>query len=381
MACLDGELPADRAAVIRAHLAVCDRCQRVSDELTGVSRSLAQWRIEKTPDTLRAPSLFNGGRASARWSWPSFGVIWTRPVMVRAFAGAAAVLLVGVVLAQLPRRYSTARPGVSASPSVRAYNLPRKGVAGQAAADVPESLSLGHASQPPAQPTRSAIVTRTARLRLVATNFDTARPEVDRILRDLSGFVGEIVVTGGRGTPRSLTATLRVPSDRLDAALTALKGLGQVVQESQAGEDVTDQVVDLDARLTNNRNTETRLIDLLQKRTGALDDVLAAEREIARVREEIERLDAQRKHIQDRVTYATLSLEVLEERKADLDLGTQSLSTRFRNAIVEGFTAALDSLLEVTLFLVRVGPALMLWAVVLFWPARRFYRRLVVRRS
>jgi hypothetical protein len=379
MACLDGEVPADRAAVIRAHLAVCNRCQRVSDELTGVSRHLAQWRIEKAPDTLRAPSLDTKVQTPARNVWSSFRLLWTRPAFVRVFAGGCTVALVLIGVSQMnSRRSSVAKPTVRA-PAVGAATRPMSDRAqGQTApVEVPETLALAQAPQPQ----RKALVTRTARLRIVATSFDTARPEVDRILRDLSGFVGEIVVTGGRGTPRSLTATLRVPSDRLDAALAALKGLGQVVQESQAGEDVTDQVVDLDARLANNRNTEKRLLELLQKRTGALDDVLAAEREIARVRDEIERLDAQRKHIQDRVTYATLSLEVLEERKADLDLGAQSLSTRFRNAIVEGLTAAIDSLLEVTLFLVRVGPALMLWAVVLVWPVRRAYRLLVARSS
>ena len=76
---------------------------------------------------------------------------------------------------------------------------------------------------------------------------------------------------------------------------------------------MTEQVVDVEARLSNARNTEKRLVDLLQKRTGDLADVLAAEREIARVREEIERFDAQRKNLERRVTYATLNLEVTEE--------------------------------------------------------------------
>lgn len=95
---------------------------------------------------------------------------------------------------------------------------------------------------------------------------------------------------------------MRVPAGRLDEALTAIKAAGEVIEESQGADDVTEQVRDLDARLANSRNTEKRLNDLLLKRTGELADVLAAEREVSRVREEIERLEAQRKNFDRRLT-------------------------------------------------------------------------------
>ena len=221
------------------------------------------------------------------------------------------------------------------------------------------------------------MVTRTVTLRIVAKDFDSARPAVDRILRDVSGFVGQISASAARGSARSLTATLRVPADRLDAALAALKGLGQVVEESQGGDDVTEQAVDLDARLTNARNTEKRLTDVLQHRTGKVGDVLEVEREIARVRGEIERMDAERQNLARRVAYATVTLEILEERRADLDLGPLPVSRQFRNAIVDGFRGAFESALGLAVFGARVGPALLLWGLVLAWPVwlvRRRYR-------
>ncbi len=154
-----------------------------------------------------------------------------------------------------------------------------------------------------------------------------------------------------------------------------LKTVGVVLEESQSGDDVTEQVVDVESRLSNARNTEKRLVDLLQKRTGDLADVLAAEREIARVREEIERFDAQRKNLERRVTYATLNLEVTEEQHAALDLGPQPVSGRFRDAFVAGLTDALDSALGFGLFLVRVGPMLLLWSAILAWPVWAAVRR------
>ena len=145
-------------------------------------------------------------------------------------------------------------------------------------------------------------------------------------------------MSGSRGDARTLTATLHIPAAQLDAAMSTLKSIGRVVDEAQSGEDVTEQVVDVTARLANARNTEKRLTDLLQKRTGDLADVLAAEREIARVREEIERFDAQRQALGRRVTYATLNLEIVEEPRATLNLGPRPLPGRFREALVTGVT-------------------------------------------
>jgi hypothetical protein len=208
--------------------------------------------------------------------------------------------------------------------------------------------------------------------------LDATRRAVDRMVGEMGGWFGQVNVSGDSGRGRSLTATLLVPASRLDAALTTLKPLGNVLHESQSGEDVTDQVVDIQARLSNARHTETRLVDLLQKRTGELDHVLAAEREIARVREEIERLEAQRKNLDRRVTFATLKLEVIEEQQATLDLGPRPVPWRFRDAFVTGITEAADTFLGLALLAVRVGPTLLLWIAVLAWPilaAVRWSRR------
>jgi hypothetical protein len=364
MAYLDGELSPERARAVQTHVTSCAACQKVADDLRGVSRDLSEWRVEETPSTLGAPeasmSAISSGvpaRSLRRW-------LTSRPAIAIELGGLAALLVLGVAM----------RPGFyarSSAPSLIASDSPalevRMGgggggaqIAGQQGSVAPKGL----------------MIVRTATIRIVTNDFESVRPAVDRILSQMGGFVGQVDVTGSRSMPRSLRATLRVPAARLDPTLAELKKLGQVVAESQGGADVTEQVVDLEARLTNNRNTERRLTELLQKRTGDLADVLAAEREIARVREEIERLDAQRKNLEQRVSYATLTLELSEERKAELDLGATSVSSRFRNALVDGVRSAADSLLEFALFAIRVGPFLLLWALVLALPARFALRRL-----
>jgi Domain of unknown function (DUF4349) len=213
---------------------------------------------------------------------------------------------------------------------------------------------------------------RTASLSIVTRDFQAVRPAVERIVRELGGFIDEMTATGTEGTARSLRGTLRIPSPRLDEVLNRLRPLGQVTEDTQRSEDVTDQVIDLDARLASARATEKRLADILREKTGRLSDVLDVERELTRVRFEIERLDAQRTNIGRRVTYAAVTISITDERKASLE-GPLSLGSRLRVAFADGMEAALESIIGTVLLILRIGPALMIWLplAALVWLAVR----------
>ena len=199
---------------------------------------------------------------------------------------------------------------------------------------------------PAAQQKLAPAIARVASLRLLTRDFEAARSAVERIVAEMDGWFSQVTVSRS-GQARTLTAAVQFPAARLDAGLAALKPLGMIVEESMNGKDVTTQIVDVEARLSNARNTEKRLLDLLQGRTGALEEVLAAEREMARVREEIERFDAQRKSLDRRVTYATVNLVVMEETTAALNLGPRPVTGRFRDALVTGVTEAVETALGV----------------------------------
>jgi len=123
---------------------------------------------------------------------------------------------------------------------------------------------------------------------------------------------------------------------------------------------MADQIVDLDARVASARATEHRLIEVLRDRTGRLSDVLEVERELTRVRLDIERLVAEKTNVGRRVSYATIDITISEERKASLD-GPLSLATRLRIAAADGVEAAFDSVAATVLFALRAGPSLVFW--------------------
>jgi Domain of unknown function (DUF4349) len=109
--------------------------------------------------------------------------------------------------------------------------------------------------------------------------------------------------------------------------------------------------------------------------------VLEVERELARVRLDIERLDAEKTNMGRRVIYATITIDIAEERKAGL-VGPLSLATRIRVAAADGLESALDSVALTLLFLLRAGPTLVLWGAVagIVWISRRRIMRPSVRK-
>jgi hypothetical protein len=219
------------------------------------------------------------------------------------------------------------------------------------------------------------MIVRTAQLGLITKDFGSARSAMETLLKRHRGYVAELKVGGSAGSGRTLTATLRVPADQLDASVADLKMLGRVETESQSGQDVTSQYVDLQARLSNARTTQQRLTDMLRQRTGKLSDVLEVEQEIDRVRGEIEQMEAERKTMSNQVSFATLNATITEDYKAQLQVAPPSTSTRLSNAAVDGYKSLVDGVVGVALFLLENGPSLLFWFAILFFPARLVWKR------
>ena len=230
---------------------------------------------------------------------------------------------------------------------------------------------------PPAQAATPSgpLIIRTAELSLTTGDFPHTRESINRILASHSGYIAQLEMNTPTDEARSLDASLRIPAAQLDGALFDLKRLGHVDSESQRGEEVTQRVVDVQARLLNLRMTEARLTMILRQRTGKLADVLAVEEQIDSVRGQIENIEAEQKSLNKQIAFATVQLKVKEEYKKPLALGNTSLLTRLHNAAVEGFQTLGSGVIGVLLFLLSYGPTLLIIAAVLFYPACQIWKR------
>lgn len=128
--------------------------------------------------------------------------------------------------------------------------------------------------------------------------------------QSLSEARGEFVQSSsltGEGNAAQAQITLRVAADRLSAVLNELRALGKVHTDQTTGEDVTNQAVDLEARLRNEQRVEKELLELLDKRHDApLKEVLDVRDRLAMVRNSIESITAQRDRLGKLVSLATV---------------------------------------------------------------------------
>lgn len=124
----------------------------------------------------------------------------------------------------------------------------------------------------------------------------------------LGGFVAHSSRTGnGDPDDGQVQLVLRIPSDSLDAALDSLGALGKVRARTVFSDDVTEQVVDLEARVTNLRASRDRLRQLVGQAT-AVADVVAVERELTRVQGELDALEARLEYLRRSVTLAEVTV-------------------------------------------------------------------------
>jgi hypothetical protein len=153
------------------------------------------------------------------------------------------------------------------------------------------------------------MLVRTGSMQIRVDSLAVALARAESVAVGLGAYVS---AASASGTPDGLHAaavTIRVPAQAWDRLLGGLGRLGSVERVSTEAQDVGEEYVDVEARLANGRRLEARILALLAVRTGRLSDVLAAEHELARVRENMETLEGRRRYLAASVARSTLRVE------------------------------------------------------------------------
>lgn len=234
----------------------------------------------------------------------------------------------------------------------------------------PPADSLGNT--PAIDPNRKVI--RTGQISLVVATYDEARIKLDALLKAAGGYVDSTEVQHYEGAVSSATLVLRIPQDAFGTIVPKLRELGKIASESTSANDVTDQYVDVAARLASAKTLEKRLLELAADRTSGVEALLAVERELARVRGEIESYEGRMRQWNDQIAMSTLTLSVSTKAPAIAAGPEPGLGSR----ISSGFSASIDALKDFGAWLAVGTTSLLPWMVLLlpaFVFGRRFYRR------
>jgi hypothetical protein len=156
------------------------------------------------------------------------------------------------------------------------------------------------------------MVIRAGQAFIEVDKVDPAILKIRQLAARVGGYITNSSISGGRDQIRQATLELKIPAPRYDQAVDSLSAIGKVETVNSSAQDVGEEFVDVTARVNNSRRLEERLIILLANRTGKLDEVLRVERELARVREEIERYEGRLRFLSARVAMSTLTITVHE---------------------------------------------------------------------
>lgn len=196
---------------------------------------------------------------------------------------------------------------------------------GAGGASAPESggaapMPEGMPAEPdqPADPGERQLA-RTASITLVVEDVEQAAIK----LREVAATVGGLVTAENLSLPGAdeewsgySQLVVSVPAEMLDHSLDVIGALGEVRQRSIESVDVTDAVLDVDARVKTLRESIARLQELMT-RAGSVADIAAVEAELSRRQAELESLLAQQKNLQNRVAMSPITVVLYPPELAD----------------------------------------------------------------
>ncbi len=228
-----------------------------------------------------------------------------------------------------------------------------------------------------AQTSWDRYVIRTAEVALIVADVEAASAEVTRIAGEAGGYVGQSNLHRD-GSRVFADVSIQVPAAAFEQVIDQLRGLAEIVDSVRtSSQDVTEEYVDNEASLRNLRAAEESTLRLLAQ-ASKMEDVLAVERELTRIRGEIEKIEGRQRYLKRRVDMSTINVRLSTEAGASL-ASSRAGWQLLRNAATawEASLTFLSILVDVTVTLV-----VFFWwaiplvvAIVWLWRRRRSRRR------
>jgi hypothetical protein len=154
---------------------------------------------------------------------------------------------------------------------------------------------------------------RNAQVQLEIASFEETVQKITAVAGEERGYVATSSSEKQANGKLRGEVVVKIPPDGLDRFLQKIRGLGELKNQTLGSEDVTKAYFDTDSRLKNARVMEQRLIEMLKTKTGKVADLLQVEKELGRVREEIEKMQGELKFWDSQVQFATVTISLAEK--------------------------------------------------------------------
>src|SRR5438445_5399311 len=374
---LHGELSNNERNALHAHLLDCAGCRKTHQEIKTMNKILEETLAQEKPDPAFEQRMLAGfrKRAPQRAGLVKLLVDLMRLRAVQITAVSAALLglvqigrmITGENATSLRKRYAEAEVAAPQPPESRPSQAGALGRSAGIAAGRPQDLAIEAPPPPPAtrskfrEESKAAAATvapakaaqgetteseafaatpesptnaeeagktrgespapalanrkliRNAIVELEILSFDNAVQKITAVANEEHGYIATTDSEKQANGKRRGQVVVKVQPENLDRFLQKIRSLGELKNQTLGTEDVTKAYFDTDARLKNAHVMEQRLIDMLKIKTGKVSDLLQVEKELGRVREEIEKMQGELKYWDSQVQFATVTISLAEK--------------------------------------------------------------------
>ncbi len=209
---------------------------------------------------------------------------------------------------------------------------------------------------------------RNGQLEFKTNDVKKAKLEIEKVSKELSGYISN-ENENNYGDRLQYNQTIRVPADQFDNLIKRIETLADKVENKSINtQDVTEEFIDVEARLKTKKELEVRYSEIL-KQAKTVADILAIESQIANVRSEIESMTGRLNYLKNQVSFSTLNLSYYEAIGTDFG---------FASKFVDSLKGGWDNLLAFLIFLVNLWPFVIgIVAVIIWWLRRRKAKRII----
>ncbi len=251
------------------------------------------------------------------------------------------------------------------------------GGGGRESSPIAQQVSLNQAEQTQTAPTAiERKIIRNAELQLEANSPEESQLKITQIAQSAGGFVVESMQSGSdvKSSSRdAVTMTIRVPAEKFNETLDEIRKTGsRVISETVKGQDVTEEFIDIEARLKTQKALEQQFVEIM-KQAKTVEDALNVQRELAEVRGEIEKVEGRKRFLENQATLSTIKIRL--QTPAAVSAGSTGFFYRLTESLSDGFRFALNFLLGLITFVIAVLPFLLFIVLPIYLVLRYFWKK------
>jgi molybdopterin converting factor small subunit len=188
---------------------------------------------------------------------------------------------------------------------------------------------------------------KTADCRFQTEDVSLVTSSIESISTGYGAYIADSKLSMSYGTIEQ-SLTIRVPAEKFEELLREIDGLStRTDYRNVSASDVSKEFVDLESRLKTKREVHARYTAILRDKTGTIEDVLAAERQIGQIQEEIEATISRLNYLKEKVSYSTIMVRYYQLVEHQPLAQEENFFTEINDAFLSGLAGAKTSVIAI----------------------------------